>query len=73
MQIISHSINRQQHVSEVQISQVLIIFSLISHHEGIFIQPEGLVYIYCLFCFVFFVFLQLLHGVKHSQKLARSQ
>lgn len=56
MQIISHSINRQQHVSEVQISQVLIIFSLISHHEGIFIQPEGLVYIVCFVLFFLFFY-----------------
>lgn len=40
--------------AEVQISQVLIIFSHISHHEGVFIQPEGLVYILGFVCFIFF-------------------
>lgn len=60
MPTISHGINFRQHVSAVQISQVLIIFSHISHHEGVFIQPEGLVEIYfiglflCLFCFALF-------------------
>lgn len=56
IQTVSHGINLWQHVSEVQISQVLIIFSHISHHEGVFIQPEGLVYILGFVCFGVFFF-----------------
>lgn len=49
---LSHGINLRQRVSEGQISRLLIIFFHISHHEGVFIQPDNLVYIYVIVYFI---------------------